>query len=391
MIKLVTQIAICIFLTLCRSTEARAGAIGCYDGLFFPRDGSVVPENLPGILFWPTDDRIRYDDDDAGVEIEDEIALFQFDSADRASPVPFTLQGDSPPYLVIPDEGFRSGMRYQIWTRGCGVEKLPQEIPTGRIYFESGQAERVPYATLSVTDAAVLPTKLPTLKMSESVREVVAYNGDCSGCGGPYDVVSVYAELTMDAGPWADALAYTTLVDSETYHPSPYYKFPTVYGMSWVGHGRDRLSAICEQTNTTILAEGKHEVKLVATIPGFDFELSTNTVVFTLDCGTDIETSSTESGTYSNETREGGLDTTLFNEESKQKNLDASVSNGESSRGDFDADTDETAVTHHSRRGCAVASPGKETHNSGSLLLLWLVFVFWRRRRNTNGRAVDSR
>lgn len=256
--------------------HAQAAGIFCYDGQFFPRDGARVPANLPVILYWPSADAIS---GTPTIEAATADLMFvELNGDGSSSPVAHTLEGEAPPFRIVPTAGFEAGKTYALWTRQCSETAPSAEHPAPwePSFIGAGDETPIPYATIEVTESAPFPTELPALRAEAPVNESIEYHGDCSGCGGPYDAVSVYVELDGELGPWRDALAFSTMVDDTSYIPSPYYKFPTLYGKSWVGHGRDRISMICDET-TNSLSEGTHRVRMEATIPGTDVMLVSNT------------------------------------------------------------------------------------------------------------------
>jgi len=144
-------------------------------------------------------------------------------------------------------------------------------------------------ASFTATGAAPLPAALGTVAALAPKHfdiEVEDWSGACSLF---HDAVSVDLEvmLAAEAEPWADLLRWSTEVDGSPWsHRRSILAYDTLGG-SWHGRGRDRVFALCDEEAPTGygVAEGSHSASLQATLAGTELALTTNTVDFSLECG----------------------------------------------------------------------------------------------------------
>ncbi len=165
-----------------------------------------------------------------------------------------------------------------------------------RLHVEAGDAcvigGRAPFtASVAVTPAAPVPTRLGSLSASAPVRGPLAVASDGGGCS--RERQTVYADVMLElhpvAQPWADLLLYETRVDGALYTAAASAIHGPPPHVSWQGRGRDRIFALCEGAaagpqEAVGVSAGAHEVQLIARLPGSDTRIASDTVRVELTC-----------------------------------------------------------------------------------------------------------
>ena len=261
---------------------------------FFPARGQV-PANLPAILYWPVADRgfPRSDPPWFGlrfVRITDtgfEDVPFRVENGDELTARWLGLDDDFPAMRIIPSAPLQPGSQYALWSDTCAGEASPMppraSAPTNRAGLQSpAGAER---AVFEVVAEAPLPTALGPIELGALAKGAVTFGGGAS-CSQSRETAYVTAQIDFDAGVWANALAFRTIVDGQTYRPIEQDFAPPGYGASWTGRGSDRLAVICDVQGP--LTEGTHTLQFEARVAGSDDILTTAPVQFELSCDPDV-------------------------------------------------------------------------------------------------------
>jgi len=145
-------------------------------------------------------------------------------------------------------------------------------------------------ASVAITLAAPIPAHLGSLSAAPAVHGPLAIASDGGGCSRERAVVHVDVALTLDAAaqPWADLLLYETRVDGAHYQAASSAIHGPPPHVSWMGRGRDRLFALCDGAagagEPAGLAPGTHAVQLIATLPGSDARIVSDTLEIELAC-----------------------------------------------------------------------------------------------------------
>jgi hypothetical protein len=183
------------------------------------------------------------------------------------------------PQVVRPLEALVPGAQYTLVT------------PNTECIDHDPQDQEPVTRTFVAAAAAALPDTLGTLSAATPTRAdlVVAEDGACSRT---QDTHGAHLTLALDASaaPWADVLAYETVVNGAFWGPSEFsgWGFPT--GASWVGRGQDLVFAICNDnpySEHSYLLPGTHTVKMRARVPGTDVVLETDELTLELSCDGD--------------------------------------------------------------------------------------------------------
>ena len=138
------------------------------------------------------------------------------------------------------------------------------------------------YAVFDVVEAAPLPETIGNLLVGSWAGRRVALSND-SACSSERsaNVLDVSVDITENV--WADALAFRTFVDGESYRMSSHENYGAAYGHSWTGHGADTLVDGCGGYPLYVAAGG-HTVRMEAVVAGSDQVVSTPSADFSLSC-----------------------------------------------------------------------------------------------------------
>jgi hypothetical protein len=246
-------------------TPGRAAACSpnpCRRGYFLPRDGGEIPANTT-TLAW----KMSGIWGDGGVQ---ELRLTRLD--DPSSEVPsWTLeeQADGSYWIKLAAE-LAPGGRYRLRADGDCSDMA---------------------AEFEVTEAADVPETLGELELTPVAAgsvEVGTVSGSCS-----IGVQAMHAELlhrlSAEAAPWADLLAYDTIVDGEPYRPRTRVLAEATPDLASIvfaecpdryppGEMRD------DGAYDTDLPEGEHTVRVAARLPGAEAAIVSDAARVTLEC-----------------------------------------------------------------------------------------------------------
>lgn len=228
----------------------------CMQPLVTP--AGAIPENLPGFVYTKLGDLLS--------------VTASLKRLDTGEDVPFkSLLSDEAPgvqsqlVLIQPDRPFESGVSYEL-TLTAG-ESCDDSVST----YDAG-------------DALALPEELGVLTAGEPSRGsvTIAASGPCSE---PIEAVDVTLELELAAAAaaWINFLDLRTFVDGELWGAWKSEVSVPEPGATWEGRAVDRVFAECGE-DARGLAEGRHTIKMVGTLPGSDFELESNEVEVELSC-----------------------------------------------------------------------------------------------------------
>jgi hypothetical protein len=227
---------------------ADACSQSCQPGGLLPGHGATVPANARGFLWNPT----------YGHGLQPGLRLTQ---VGRPTPlaIAFDMSGQFP-VIVQPVDPLIAGETYVL-------EELGGCTPL-RVEFTAGPA-------------APLPSSLGTLRLGERARRDLEVSDPGGGCSVVVEasVLELSVELSAEATPWKDLLAFSTFVDGDRYLPKSALLQAIPPGESWQGRGEDLLFHTCGQP-----APGARDVEIHATVPGTGEILSTQSEHTTVSC-----------------------------------------------------------------------------------------------------------
>ena len=159
---------------------------------------------------------------------------------------------------------------------------IPDVLPGDRLVLSTttGCSGGVSTTVIDVTDEAPLPTQLGVLEVEASRLAEVAVWDNRGACTSDLSSAAAPYTLTLDPSlaPWADALVQTSKVDDAVW-----------WGPDDATVAPRFVFAACEeplesQEGVQGLSVGGHRLRIDAQIRGFDFTLSSNEEMFSLDC-----------------------------------------------------------------------------------------------------------
>jgi hypothetical protein len=234
-----------------------------------------------------------------------------------------------------------------------------------------------------------------------------------SGCATlePSAYVDVYMGLGgVDARVSRDLFHFSTIVDDEPWRPESNACSPVEPGSSWLWRGGDRVAASCNESFRTLLAPGRHRVRMEARLPGTDIVYATDEVSVDLECpqqpGAEVDAGSsgrerTDASTIDAGTRgpasgsevtEQNPDTQAHPEAEQGDNHDASEASDPDSTDDKtqrDASArppiNVSSLSTGGGGGCALSRATPSAPRTHALWLLALVAMLVRRRTNRPG------
>lgn len=222
-----------------------------------------------------------------------------------------------------------------------------------------------PLRTIKPVATATVPSTLGTASVTHAGRELIDVRGNGGTCTDKLDAsfAMISVELTAEAQPWAGALLYTTKVDGEIWYKTDSLHSHYEPGSSWIGRGRDKIYASCQNNVVDGLSEGVHEVVFEATVPGANILLSTPPIMVTLSCA--ASPPPPDAGV--------GDDAEVLADASVPSGSDASVSSGTDAGAGLQESEDEPSSCAGVRGGASLANIA---------LLFGVLWVISRRRKS---------
>lgn len=254
---------------------------GCGGLRALPGEMTTVPANAPALRFFTLaplagDGGVG----DAGASWNVSVTLGR---RTAMSPAPVALgwpRAYGPGFEVTIDEALTPGETYELSAEAaCDAGRL-----THRSSFTAGPTAPMPTALGTLSASAV----------SMGFEPTPVSTGECAAMT-PASTATVSIEHSADAAPWRSLLVYETLVDGVAWQPRTSQRSdgstgtsPLAPGGSSFGRGQDHVYAICPPASAELRAlgasEGRHRVKIRATLPGTLVALESNEVEIELRC-----------------------------------------------------------------------------------------------------------
>ncbi len=271
-------LSLCTLLaTLSLPSEADAcSALPCDRG-FFDYDQKMVPAELDAFVWHPGDHYLF-----EGEITENDVVL---EDLQTGAEVPVEL--DTNPsshigYLVRLQAPLSPGTAYRF--SGLDLCERDEDAPR-----DTWRSETV-FAT--ACEPQTLPTKLGELRTGPNFTGSLSVATSDGSCAATLDTsqMRIWLDPDDEALRWMPVMHFYTKIDDHDWFPSHHITDPrSPRGESWQGRGRDLLYALCEEPDGSIdyqlTTDRSHQVSMLARIPGTDFEMQTEPIEVTLDCG----------------------------------------------------------------------------------------------------------
>lgn len=273
--RLVSLALLLVAATLSAPAPASAcSPVECGPGVLLPQGGSI-PQNAPGMFWQPFSGRIG--DPEAQVHLYRVTDAGEQELPTTITRVPRAFAGTGRHAFVIrPVDGWVRGDRYR-------AEALQDCAWAAR---RNGPLT----TTFEVTRRARYPRSLGRLAVTSHRGGLLVrtWRGSCSETvGAVWNDIAV--ELSPDAAPWRELLLFRTTVDGSPWRPtnSLGLGLPPP-GQSWVGRGQDRVFSQCHAEEPNVADRGvplgEHRLRMVATLPGTEVDVETQSVGAPLVC-----------------------------------------------------------------------------------------------------------
>lgn len=254
------------FFTISPKEAEACSAPPCWQSYLAPANDVYVPANLPAIYWQPARgyDASELDRDPSRVQLAGSVPVPSLTESIREN-------GD---VLFLLNEPLVEGQSYRL-TDSTTCNDSSEFIS--------------PDNSFTATAEAALPSTLGTVSAIDKglgPLHVATTSGSCSTQIEAHQI-ALEVELSDDAQPWRDVLAFTTLVDGQPWAASESINSTNAPGTSWVGRAKDKVFLSCDSDSDegySGLAEGAHLVAFEALLPGTDIVLSTEPVTVQLSC-----------------------------------------------------------------------------------------------------------
>jgi len=244
--------------------RACSGSV-CSPGRFLPRDGATIPQNTPA-LAW----QVTRAAEPEGVDVAEPQLLHV--TGDSTAVVDYVVEAGPPGWSWIVPAALVEGERYRLQMDG--------ECASEAVEFDVGPVAELPEALGVTRVGAVRRERVAVAEFTHACFEFL-----------PGVRADVSLGLAPAAEPWAGLWLYETWVDDELWSPAWTSGDEEPYDLPDDEHivYAECPAAGDEGVDDTYwhvgLAEGRHVVKMRATLPGHDGYLLASAETTRLECG----------------------------------------------------------------------------------------------------------